>query len=192
MASRCKSHRQRLTARGQTESGAPFLPGKRSGPHAVMERDMQTPPGRVQADRMLNQRPAPGLTNCALPAAASEIPVAPAVPLIVSLVPTAANTCVAAAPLLMTVTSWPPRAGGRATLSAAVAHTAMRLNAAVRGYAAARVPPAVAVIPFWNDAIPAGSNSCGPRLYDMRYLLLDGFPGAAQAGGRGSGPRDAV
>src|SRR5580765_4602699 len=120
---------------------------------------------------MLNQRPAPGLTNCAFPAAASEIPVAPAVPFMVSLVPTAANTCAAAAPLLMTVTSWPPRAGGRATLSAAVAHTAMRLNAAVRGYAAARVPPAVAVIPFWNDAIPAGSNSCGPRLYDMRCLL---------------------
>src|SRR5580765_4932021 len=130
---------------------------------------------------MLNQRPAPGLTNCALPAAASEIPVAPAVPLMVSLVPTAANTCVAAAPLLMTVTSWPPRAGGTATLSAAVAHTAIRLNAAVRGYAAARVPPAVAVIPFWNDAIPAGSNSCGPRLYDMRVSLLDVFPSLAGA-----------
>ena len=97
---------------------------------------------------MENHNPTSGETNWALPAAASEMPVAAATLLIRSFVPGAANTWAAAAPLLITVTSWPPVAGGRATLSAAVAQTLIRLNAARSGTAAARVPPARAVMLF--------------------------------------------
>src|SRR5580765_9008301 len=58
-----------------------------------------------QADRIENHTPTSGLTNWALPAAARLMPVAAATLLMVSAVPGAANTWVAAAPLLMTVTS---------------------------------------------------------------------------------------
>src|SRR5215831_5856257 len=93
----------------------------------------------------VNQAPGRGdMMTSALPAA-SATPVAAATPLMVSLVPSAANICDDAAPALMIHITWPPTAGGNFTISAAVAHTAIRLTAALRMVAFARPPPARAV-----------------------------------------------
>src|SRR5215472_5847701 len=70
------------------------------------------------------QTPGAGEMNVSAALGASAIPVAAATPLIVSVVPTAANTCAAFVVALNTKMLWPPTAGGRATLLPAAATTA--------------------------------------------------------------------
>src|SRR6516225_10083522 len=97
------------------------------------------------ADSTPNQAPASGENSVIDLPAASAMPVAAAMPLMVSLVPGAAKSCELAAPPLLTHITWPPTAGGRATLSPAVADTAISTHPAATGVAAALVPPECAV-----------------------------------------------
>src|SRR5580765_8914914 len=112
---------------------------------------------------MLNQAPASGHTRVADLPFASEMPVPLATPLIVS-APGLAKICAFAAPALVIHNNCPPIAGGSCTLSAAVAQTAIRVQAVRIGVASAWVPPACAVMEAADHPLPLARMeiSCRP------------------------------